>query len=135
MLDIAELQDLIAEGDDPTQTEEAPAAGAESEGSEGSSSTVVVEHASPTADVTSGFDTRGVSTSFLDETNLFGGLDESIAASRLAGSTDTILPTSTSLAAQSNNDSDAINLNISSNFVNSGGSYDLVQVVYPLAYQ
>ncbi|MDQ7073540.1 MAG: putative Ig domain-containing protein [Gammaproteobacteria bacterium] len=88
----------------------------------GSSSTVVVEHASPTADVTSGFDTRGVSTSFLDETNLFGGLDESIAASRLAGSTDTIFPTSTSLAAQSNNDSDAINLNISSNFVNSGGS-------------
>ncbi|MDQ7073539.1 MAG: hypothetical protein Q9N32_08970 [Gammaproteobacteria bacterium] len=34
-VDIAELQDLIAEGDDPTQTEEAPAVAAESEGSEG----------------------------------------------------------------------------------------------------
>jgi VCBS repeat-containing protein len=124
IVDIAELQDVLIDGADPTQNGDAPAAGAESEGSEGASSTVIVEHNSPIADVTSGFETRGVSGSFLSENNLFGGLDESIAASRLAllgGGTGTLPPTSTGIAAQSNNDSDAINLNIASNF-SSGGA-------------
>ncbi|MBL1320643.1 MAG: retention module-containing protein [Methylophaga sp.] len=117
-VDITALQDALVDGEDPTQQGDATAAGAESEGNEGVT-TVVVEHEDLTVEVTSGFETSAAASSFLDDSDLFSGIEDN--ASNTNALTPIIAPpTTVPISTQSDNDSDVINFDISGNFSGSG---------------
>jgi len=117
-VEITALQDALLDGEDPTQQGEATAAGAESEGNEGST-TVVVEHENLTVEVTSGFETSAAASSFLDDSSLFGGISDNTNNANAIAAT-IAPPTAVPISTQSDNDSDVINFNISGNFSGSG---------------
>lgn len=118
-VEIAALQQALLEGEDPSQVSDPTAAGAESEGNEGTTA-VVVEHVAPIIEVTSGFDTNSLPGNGLDGDDTFG--EFGVAGSRsevLAVNTD---PTTTGITVQNNNDSDAINFDVSGSFNDADGN-------------
>jgi VCBS repeat-containing protein len=123
-VDVAALQAALADGEDPTQEGEAPAAGPESDGGNEGITTVVVEHLDPVVDVTSGFETIGVTRSILDDNNLFGGVDDDAGIDTDSPNNSVSPPSPPQpptappprIADQNDNDSDAISLNVAGNF-------------------
>ncbi len=126
-VDIAELQNALVDGDDPTRQGQAPAAGLDSEGGNEGVSTVVVDYLDPLGDVTSGFETTGVARTFLNDNNLFGGVND--GGVNAGSSNNSISPPQVPqpptappprIFDQNDNDSDAISLNVSGNFNGTG---------------
>ncbi len=71
--EVSALQQALVEGKDPTQIAEATAAGKSSSSNSNNEGTTAVDvgYIAPTAEITSGFETTGISREPLNETNIF----------------------------------------------------------------
>ena len=94
-VNLADLQDILLDGDDPTQQGDATAAGPESDGNEGGISTVTVEHETPTVKVTSGFESSRTADTFINGSSRLLGEPEDNALPAVDGETDTAKATVT----------------------------------------